>query len=220
MKEFNDAGYLQCDAVETLPKLLLSCPYLLFPQGPEYDPSVDFARQSSIARRPLSFGESSFDPSEASHASFDAEMYAAPSHRNSAAMSRPRSMWGATAAIALDLKQGRFVVQEVHQAAAGKLAVGDEVVKIDGLPLHGGMTLEEAEEMLAGPDGSMVELEIRNSRGVRTVEMSRVRRVMTWQDMQDSNGDSRDNNDSGNMERHGDAGGAHDAQAIEAMDKG
>jgi C-terminal processing protease CtpA/Prc len=152
---------------------------------------VDFVRQSSVIRRPLSYGEPSFDPSEASHASFDVEMYAAPSQRNSAAMSRPKSMWGATVAISLQLKAGRFVVEEVRQAATGKLNVGDEVVKIDGLPLHVGMTLEEAEEMLAGPDGSMVELEVRSTKGALAVmDLPRERRGMMWQDMEE--GDSQD----------------------------
>jgi hypothetical protein len=102
-------------------------------------------------------------------------------------------MWGATVAVSLQLSAGRFVVEEVRQKAQGKLSLGDEVLKIDGLPLHGGMTQEEAEEMLAGPDGSLVELEVRTAKGtLSVVEVLRERRVMTWQDIEAVNVNGQD----------------------------
>jgi hypothetical protein len=190
-------------------------------QGPEYDPSVDFMRPTSVNRRPPSYGEPSFDPSEASHASFDVEMYAAaPSQRDSAAMSaRPRSVWGATVAVTLQQSAGRFLVEEVRQKSQGKLAIGDEILKIDGLQLHG-KTLEEAEEILAGPDGSMVELEVRTVKeSISVVEVLRERRVMAWQDIEAMNSNGQETTSPAKNVGGGGGGGEREQQNTAANNR-
>ena len=62
----------------------------------------------------------------------------------------------------LDLRDaGRFFVQAVwDEGAEGSIAVGNEVITVDGLTLHG-MSLEEASDVLEGPAGSLVDLLIR-----------------------------------------------------------
>ena len=80
---------------------------------------------------------------------------------------------GASICAALSMEGGKFLIRSVWDDAQTVARIGDEIVKVDGLNLHG-MALEEVLEMLEGQPGTLVELDLRTTMGApKVVTLSR-----------------------------------------------
>ena len=71
---------------------------------------------------------------------------------------------GATICATLSAEGGRFFIRNAWDDAQVAMRIGDEVVKVDGLILHS-MTIEEVMQVLEGPAGSLVELDLVTTMG-------------------------------------------------------
>lgn len=94
-------------------------------------------------------GQESFDPEAGSEVDPDEYGYQSRgvSMREDGHDSRPRSVWGASVGIVLEEKGKRFFISSTRgQQAGAAVSVGDEVVAVDGLNLHG-MALGEVNEV-------------------------------------------------------------------------
>ena len=91
----------------------------------------------------------SFDPEANSEVDPDEYGYQSrgASMRGGGHDSRPRSVWGASVGVVLEENGRRFFISSTRgQQAGAAVSVGDEVVAVDGLNLHG-MALGEVNEV-------------------------------------------------------------------------
>jgi hypothetical protein len=169
--------------------------------GPSYDPSADFtpchAASSELSadefdperlsRQPSISGEKSFDPETQANAALVRSAMpiraqrAPPPAAGTAeefvqlANSPPGGQGRAGASICALLSEegGRFLMRRIWDDAQLVARIGDEVVKINGLDLHG-MTIEEVVDVLEGPPGTLVDMDLRTTMGApRSITLSR-----------------------------------------------
>ncbi len=169
--------------------------------GPSYDPSTDFTPRHAasselsadefdperLSRHPSISGEKSFDPETQANAALVRSATPIRAQRAPPAAagtakelvkltnSPPGGQWrpGASICAVLSEEGGRFLVRRIWDDAQLVARIGDEVVKINGLDLHG-MTIEEVADVLEGPPGTLVDMDLRTTMGApRSITLSR-----------------------------------------------
>jgi len=80
---------------------------------------------------------------------------------------------GASICAVLSEEGGKFLIRKIWDDAQSVARIGDEVVKVNGLDLHG-MTLDEVADVLEGPPGTLVDLDLRTTMGApKQITLSR-----------------------------------------------